>query len=50
MKDRLLDESGLENHPLNPMIDADIRRWLRLQTVSDVGHVDIATVHDEPRR
>ncbi|RVE88944.1 3-oxo-tetronate kinase [Sinorhizobium meliloti] len=46
VKDRLLDESGLENHPLNPMIDADIRRWLRLQTVSDVGHVDIATVHD----
>ncbi|PJR16486.1 3-oxo-tetronate kinase [Sinorhizobium meliloti] len=44
VKDRLLDESGLEKHPLNPMTDADIRRWLRLQTTSDVGHVDIATV------
>ncbi|WP_085026372.1 3-oxo-tetronate kinase [Ensifer aridi] len=44
VKDRLLNESGLENHPLNPMTDADIRRWLRRQTVSDVGHVDITTV------
>ncbi|MBB4188454.1 uncharacterized protein YgbK (DUF1537 family) [Sinorhizobium terangae] len=46
VKDRLLNESGLQNHPLNPMTDADIRRWLQLQTVSDVGHVDITTVHD----
>lgn len=44
VKDRLLNESGLQNHPLNPMTDADIRRWLRLQTKSEVGHVDIATV------
>ena len=44
VKDRLLTESGLQNHPLNPMTDADIRRWLRLQTKSEVGHVDIATL------
>ncbi|MBB6220050.1 3-oxo-tetronate kinase [Rhizobium leguminosarum] len=44
VKDRLLSESGLQNHPLNPMTDADLRRWLRLQTNSDVGHVDIAAV------
>ena len=30
--DRLLSESGMENHPLTPMTDADIRRWLRRQT------------------
>src|SRR3954452_19965492 len=36
--DRLLNESGLENHPLNPMTDADIRRVLALQTKSPVGH------------
>ena len=30
--DRLLNESGMENHPLNPMTDPDIRRWLRAQT------------------
>ncbi|MCH8187550.1 MAG: four-carbon acid sugar kinase family protein [Proteobacteria bacterium] len=33
----LLSESGMENHPLNPMTDADIRRWLSLQTRGDVG-------------
>ena len=30
--DRLLNESGMENHPLNPMTDADIRRWLARQS------------------
>jgi uncharacterized protein YgbK (DUF1537 family) len=44
VNDRLLDESGLQNHPLNPMRDADIRRWLRLQTATAVGHVDLAVV------
>jgi len=29
--DRLLSESGLEAHPLTPMTDPDIRRWLRRQ-------------------
>jgi len=48
VKDRLLDESGLENHPLNPMTDADIRRWLRLQTQAEVGHIDMATVQRGP--
>jgi uncharacterized protein YgbK (DUF1537 family) len=38
--DRLLNESGLENHPLNPMTDADIRRWLARQAKSPVGLVD----------
>ena len=42
--DRLLSESGMENHPLNPMTDADIRRWLGLQTAGEVGLVPYATV------
>jgi len=37
--DRLLSESGMQNHPLTPMTDSDIRRWLRRQTRSAVGHV-----------
>jgi uncharacterized protein YgbK (DUF1537 family) len=37
VKDRLLSESGMEKHPLNPMTDPDIRRWLRLQTKGEVG-------------
>jgi uncharacterized protein YgbK (DUF1537 family) len=42
--DRLLSESGMENHPLTPMTDPDIRRWLQYQTVSKVGHVPIEIV------
>ncbi|PVE24183.1 hypothetical protein DC522_11915 [Microvirga sp. KLBC 81] len=37
--DRLLNESGLQNHPLNPMTDPDIRRWLARQSAAPVGHV-----------
>ncbi|APG94051.1 3-oxo-tetronate kinase [Sinorhizobium americanum] len=44
VRDKLLNESGLENHPLNAMTDADIRRWLSCQTKSSVGHVGIETV------
>ena len=42
--DKLLNESGLEDHPLNPMTDPDIRRWLRAQTRSSVGHVPLPIV------
>lgn len=42
--DKLLNESGLENHPLNPMTDADLRRWLGRQTTGTIGHIDQATV------
>lgn len=44
VKDRLLNESGMENHPLTPMTDADIRRWLGHQTRFSVGHVPAQTV------
>lgn len=37
--DRLLSESGMRNHPLTPMADPDIRRWLAHQTRHAVGHV-----------
>ena len=46
--DRLLNESGLENHPLNPMTDADIRRWLEKQSAEPVGFVPWTTVHQGP--
>lgn len=39
VNDRLLNESGMENHPLTPMTDADIGRWLSRQTAMPVGHV-----------
>ena len=44
--DKLLSESGLQNHPLNPMTDPDIRRWLQLQSASEVGHVPQSIVSD----
>jgi 3-dehydrotetronate 4-kinase len=44
VKDRLLSESGMQNHPLTPMTDPDIARWLRPQTKGDVGLVPYATV------
>lgn len=42
--DRLLNESGLEHHPLNPMTDADIRRWLARQSTAPVGLVAMPVV------
>ena len=48
VKDRLLNESGMQNHPLTPMTDADIRRWLDLQTEGSVGHVSILDVFSGP--
>jgi len=44
VNDTLLNESGLQNHPLNPMTDADIRRWLQLQCKTEVGHVPQSVV------
>ncbi len=37
--DRLLSELGMQNHPLNPMTDPDLRRWLARQTQTPVGLV-----------
>lgn len=42
--DRLLSESGMQNHPLTPMTDPDIRRWLRRQTKGEVGGIHLDTV------
>lgn len=42
--DRLLSESGMENHPLTPMTDPDIRRWLSHQTRLKVGHLALQSL------
>ncbi|MEM6693726.1 MAG: 3-oxo-tetronate kinase [Pseudomonadota bacterium] len=44
VKDTLLSESGMEAHPLTPMTDPDLRRWLALQSRYPVGHVDATAV------
>lgn len=42
--EQLLSESPLRDHPLNPMTDANLVRWLGRQTERRVGLVDLATV------
>ncbi len=37
--DRLLSESSMRDHPLTPMRDSDVRRWLSQQTRQRVGHI-----------
>jgi uncharacterized protein YgbK (DUF1537 family) len=37
--DRLLSESGMEHHPLTPMTDPDLRRWLGRQSRHEIGHI-----------
>ncbi|QGY32349.1 3-oxo-tetronate kinase [Pantoea cypripedii] len=43
--DRLLNESGMEHHPLTPMKDADIRRVLKQQSTRTPGFIAWQTVH-----
>ncbi len=47
--EKLLSESGMEKHPLTPMTDANIRRWLALQTRGDVGLIPLDTVRAGPQ-
>jgi uncharacterized protein YgbK (DUF1537 family) len=44
VNDVLLNESGMQDHPLTPMTDPDLRRVLAAQTDWAVNHVPIAIV------
>ncbi len=44
--DQLLNRSGMESHPLTPMTEPDLRRWLARQTSRGVGHVDITALRE----
>ena len=46
VNDTLLNECGMQNHPLTPMTDPDIRRWLKPQTNNTIGHVPALTVFE----
>ena len=39
-----LNESGMENHPLTPMTDHNLVRWLNYQTKNKAGLIDIETI------
>ncbi|WP_373634848.1 3-oxo-tetronate kinase [Yoonia sp. SS1-5] len=47
--DALLNESGMQHHPLTPMTDADLRRVLSAQSARDVGHVPAHVVQQGAR-
>ena len=42
--DTLLNESGMQNHPLTPMLDANLVRVLQAQTRRSVGLIDYSVV------
>ena len=42
--DRLLNESGMQDHPLTPMTDPDLRRVLGAQSSREIGHIPALTV------
>lgn len=44
VQDKLLNESGMQNHPLTPMTDPDLRRVLAAQSARPINHVDELTV------
>ena len=39
VNDTLLCDSGMKDHPLTPMTDSDLRRWLQYQTKWNVKHI-----------
>ncbi len=44
----LLSDSGMRDHPLTPMTDSNLRRWLRLQTRGEIGLVTLDAVRGGP--
>lgn len=42
--DKLLNESGMEKHPITPMIDANLARWLSYQSKNRVGLIPLEVV------
>jgi 3-dehydrotetronate 4-kinase len=44
VNDMPLNESGLENHPLNPMTDANLVRWLAQQSRMPVGRISFPVI------
>ena len=44
VNDVLLSESGMQDHPLTPMTDSDLRRVLGTQSTRAIGHIPAQTV------
>lgn len=46
--DQLLSDTGMRNHPLTPMRDSNLVRFLQLQTTGKVGLIDYRIVSQSP--
>jgi 3-dehydrotetronate 4-kinase len=46
--DSLLSESGMQHHPLTPMLDANLVRVMQAQSTMPVGLIDTAVVKNGP--
>ncbi len=46
--DKLLNESGMQDHPLTPMTDPDLRRVMATQSSNPVGHIPLRLVTQGP--
>ena len=44
----LLNESGMRNHPLNPMLDANLMRLMDAQSVGKTGNVPLSVISCGP--
>lgn len=46
---QLLNESGMQHHPLTPMTDANLCRWLEAQTQGSVGLIRYTDIETGPQ-
>lgn len=49
VKDQLLHECGMQNHPVTPMTDANLVRWLQSQVSESVGLVNHSVIQSGAR-
>lgn len=48
--DQLLSDSGMRHHPITPMTDSDLRRWLGHQSSSPIGHLPLDKLRSNDAR
>ncbi|MEM6413956.1 MAG: 3-oxo-tetronate kinase [Pseudomonadota bacterium] len=46
VKDRLLSETHMRHHPLNPMSESNLIKWLEYQSESDIEHLPLSVVEE----
>ncbi len=44
--DKLLNQSGMEHHPVTPMTEPDLRKCMARQCAGSVGHINLSVVQE----